>query len=62
MRKGKDYLMNDFTELLKNQVFNEDANGFEPRAMEKLSINGSASQKIKTGAVVQTNGDILFLL
>ena len=54
--------MNDFTELLKNQVFNEDANGFEPRAMENLSINGSASQKIKTGAVVQTNGDILFRL
>ena len=62
IRKGKDYLMNDFTELLKNQVFNEDANGFEPRAMENLSINGSASQKIKTGAVVQTNGDILFRL
>lgn len=30
--------MNDFTELLKNQVFNEDANGFEPRAMENYPL------------------------
>lgn len=53
--------MRDFTELMKNQVFDEDANGFETRRGPRIGGDRSAPRG-PTGAQVQPNGDVLFRL
>ncbi len=54
--------MADFTELMSNQVFNEDTQGFEVRGPERVGPRGPKGKSIKTGAEVQPNGDVLFRL
>lgn len=54
--------MADFTELMKNQVFNEDTTGFEKRGPERLGGRGKDAVTLQTGAMVQPNGDVLFRL
>lgn len=53
--------MNDFTELMNNQVFNEDSVGFEKRECERIG-RGRNAPSIHTGAEVQRNGDVVFRL
>lgn len=51
--------MADFTKLMSNQVFNEDANGFEERKGEQTGP-GRDAPRLKTGAEVMPNGDVVF--
>lgn len=51
----------DFSELMNNQVFNEDANDFEETPLERIGGRKTGKQE-KTGALVCPNGDVLFRL
>ncbi len=51
--------MFDFTQLLKNQVFHEDACGFEERTGEGASLARPAAAP-PASAVVQSDGSVLF--
>lgn len=53
--------MTDFSKLLKNQVFDEDANAFEKRKGERLGP-GRDAPLLKTGAEVQKDGSVVFRL
>lgn len=51
----------DFTELMANQTFNEDAIGFEKRGPERIGP-GREAPTAQTGAEIQPNGDVVFRL